>query len=465
MRMTLRGLTGLALVAFVAIGVNGCSDDNSGGNGPPPGPREAVLSGSLDGTRTLSPDTVYTIEGFFRISPGAELVVPAGTLLLADPDTHGSIVTRRCDSNNPSGQLVVNGTATNPVVFRPAVALGTARIRGLAGGIVLHGCAPVNFATGEGISEGVSEPFGGTDPNDSSGEIHYLRIEFGGTVVAPDNEINGLTLAGVGAGTVIDHVQAHFIADDGFEWFGGTANASFLVSSGNDDDNIDCDNGWIGTVQFALVVEDRDLANRGEECDNDADGSANEPITAPNLWNVTFIGAGVQQANTDINDGLYIRRNGGSRVRNSIVANFGNVGAVIDGDGSFAQIATGNLALNNILFFRNQRLASAAAQASADPVAQNINRRISGAYSVDGVAAAFAGSTFVFADPQLTSVNYDDPINGTQPNPLPQAGSPALDPASAATPTGPGIVDGSADYLGAFSSSNWIDGWTTWVTQ
>jgi hypothetical protein len=465
MRMTFRGLTGLALVVLLAAGVNGCGDGDNNGNGPPPGPQTAVLSGSLDGTRTLSPDTVYTVEGFFRISPGAELVVPAGTVLLADPDSDGSIVTRRCDSINPSGRLVINGTAANPVVFRPDVATGTARVRGLAGGIVLHGCAPVNFTTGEGISEGVSEPFGGTDPTDSSGEIHYLRIEFGGIQIAPDNEINGLTLAGVGSGTEIDHVQAHFIADDGFEWFGGTANASFLVSSGNDDDNIDCDNGWNGTVQFALIVQDRNLANRGEECDNDADGSTREPFTAPNLWNLTFIGAGVATANSDVNDGLYIRRNSGSLVRNAIVANFGNVGAVIDGDGSFGQIAAGNLALDNILFFNNQGLSSPVAQAATDPIEKNINRRISGAYAVDGVAAAFAGSTFVFADPQLTSVDYSNPINGTQPNPLPQAGSPALNPANAETPTGPGIVDGSADYLGAFASSNWIDGWTTWVTQ
>jgi hypothetical protein len=465
MRRSIRGLRQLALAALVVLGVNACNDDGGNGGGPTPGPREAILSGDVNGTRTLSPDTIYTIQGFFRVAPGATLIIPAGTVILSDPNTKGTLVTRRCDSVNPSGKLIVNGTAVAPVVFRPAVASGTARVRGTGGGVLLAGCAPVNLPGGSGISEGVSEPFGGTNANDSSGEIHYLVIEFGGVKVTPDNEINGLTLAGVGDGTVIDHVQSHFIADDGFEWFGGTVNASYLVSSANDDDNFDCDNGWVGTVQFGFAIEDKNLANRGEECDNDANGSANQPFTVPKFWNITLIGAGVAKANSDNNDGLYIRRNSGTIIHNAIVANFGNVGATIDGDASFGQIAAGNIVLDNILFFNNKQLASPAALAAVDPVEKNINRFTGGAYSTADVATAFAGRTLLFADPQLTSVDYSNPINGTQPNPLPQAGSPALNAANAATPTGPGIVDGSADYLGAFGNSNWIDGWTTWVTQ
>ncbi|HEV8304646.1 MAG TPA: hypothetical protein VGQ25_06790 [Gemmatimonadales bacterium] len=475
MRARSRGWTGLAPVALIAllalVGI-GCSDDNGDdGGGPGPGPREATLSGTIDEDRTLSADTTYTVQGFVRIAPGVTLTIPAGTVLLSDPDSRGTLITRRCDSNSPSAQLRILGTATTPVIFRPKVAEGTARERGLAGGIELAGCAPVNLPTGEGISEGVSEPFGGDNADDSSGEIHYLVIEFGGREIAPDNEINGLTFNGVGAGTVVDHVQSHFIADDGFEWFGGTVNASFLVSSANDDDNFDCDNGWVGGLQFGFVIEDKNLGNRGEECDNDANGSANEPITNPNFWNITYIGGGPGPGNGtginngDKNDGLYIRRNSGSQVHNAIIANWTNVGVSIDGDGSFARLADGTLTIDNLLFFNNRFLGSPAAQAATDPIEKNINRVASGVYSTDGIADAFAGSTFVFADPQLTSVDYENPIDGTQPNPLPQSGSPALDPASAATPSGPGVVDGSATYLGAFGSDNWIDGWTTWDTQ
>ena len=135
-----------------------------------------------------------------------------------------------------------------------------------------HTQAPINQVGA--ISEGVQRPFGGSDPADDSGDIQYLVILCGGVEIAPDNEINGLTFAATGSGTRVSHVQAHLIADDGFEWFGGTTNADHLISSGNDDDAFDCDFGWTGTVQFGLAIQDRELANRGRECDNDGNGFA-----------------------------------------------------------------------------------------------------------------------------------------------------------------------------------------------
>jgi hypothetical protein len=335
--------------------------------------------------------------------------------------------------------------------------------RGAGGGIVLLGDGPVN--QGNAISEGVNRGFGGDDPADDSGSIDFLVILCGGTEIAPDNEVNGLTLSGVGTGTHISHVQTHLIADDGFEWFGGTVHADHLISSGNDDDAFDCDWGWNGTVQFGLAVQDRDLANRGSECDNDINGSALEPLTNPSFWNMTYIGAGVEQANSEINDGPFLRRNGEPDIRNAIIANFGNVGVVIDGAGSQAHAAAGALVLDHILFFGNQALASDAAQGAGTCLEQNVNFRggASSDYHLDGVAAAFGAGTFVCADPQLMSVNFADPINGTKPDPRPQAGSPALDPANADTPAGPGIVDTGADYLGAFSGTDWTATWSVWV--
>jgi hypothetical protein len=274
-------------------------------------------------------------------------------------------------------------------------------------------------------------------------------------------------MAGVGSGTVIENVQAHFIADDGFEWFGGTVNAKWLVSTGNDDDNLDCDFGWVGTVQFFLAVQDRNLANRGVECDNDGSGSGNLPRTSPTVWNATFIGAGVGQANSEINDGVFIRRNTAGTWRNLVVVNFGNAGLVIDGVGSQANLASGALVIDNALFFRNQCLEVAGCAAAGDPVLSNIVFRggAAGGYHQTGVAAAWAGRTIVEADPQFTTVNYDNPINGSAPDIRPRAGSLALAGENAATPTGPG-VDASARFLGAFGGAdNWIGGWTTWATQ
>ena len=454
-------LAALALAAVVA-----CNDDDNGPVNPPPPPpgngaAVDTLEGDVAGTRTLSADTTYTIVGFLEIQPGAELIVPAGTRLESDPATRGSIITLRCEGGQPSGKLTVQGTEAEPVYFGPPATSG--RQRGQAGGIVLHGCAPINVPGGTGVSEGTARPFGGDDPADDSGSIRYLTIEFGGVPVTPDNEINGLTLSGVGTGTEISFVQTHFIADDGFEWFGGTVHGDHLVSSANDDDAFDCDFGWNGTVQFLLAIQDRNLANRGVECDNDGSGSSNEPFTDPQVFNATWVGAGVEQANSEINDGLYLRRNISGRWRNLIITNFGNVGLVFDGDGVWAKVQSGELDVANVLFFNNLGLESGGI--GTDDLTRNVQRRVGGAYAVDGVAAELGGSAFLFADPQFTSVSFDSPINGSQPDPRPQAGSPALDPANAAAPDDPDAVDPSARHLGAFSGDLWIDGWTSWETS
>ena len=468
-------ILGVAAAAFAATA---CGDDDNPvdpGNGNGNGSNVVVLSGGISGSRALSADSVYVVRGHLQILPGARLTIPAGMEIFSEPSTSGTIVTQRGSGGQPSGRLVVQGTQANPVIFLPGTeqdaenaSLSPAQVtscaRGSAGGIVLHGSAPINQPAA--ISEGIGLAFGGDDPTDDSGDIQFLVIVCGGTEIAPDNEINGLTFAGTGSGTRISHVQAHLIADDGFEWFGGTTNADHLISSGNDDDAFDCDFGWIGTVQFGLAIQDRDLANRGTECDNDANGSTLTPITDPQFWNMTYIGAGVEQANSEVNDGPFLRRNSSPDIRNAIIANFGNVGIVVDGTGAQDQATQGNLVLDNILFFGNQGLASDAAQGAATCLEQNVNFRggAESSYHLQGVATAFDGNTFVCEDPQFMSVDFADPINGTQPDLRPQGGSPALDPANAATPTGPGIVDAGATYLGAFSGADWTAPWSVWVS-
>jgi hypothetical protein len=270
-------------------------------------------------------------------------------------------------------------------------------------------------------------------------------------------------MSGVGTGTRISHVQTHLIADDGFEWFGGTVHGDHLVSSGNDDDAFDCDFGWNGTVQFGVAVQDRDLANRGMECDNDGNGSGNAPITRPTFWNFTWIGAGVEQANNEVNDGLYLRRNSQPRIFNTIVANFGNLGAVIDGSASQAAATAGELVLDRILFHDNAALAAPAFQNGAGCLDRNVAFRTSGEYTATGVAAAFGDEQFFCGNPLFSSVSFADPINGTAPDLRPGAGSPALAAGNALAPGGPGVVDPGATYLGAFDGSNdWMAGWTRW---
>jgi hypothetical protein len=135
------------------------------------------------------------------------------------------------------------------------------------------------------------------DNNDNSGTLKYVRIEFGGYVYAPNNEINGLTFGAVGSGTTIDYVQVSYSNDDAFEWFGGAVNCKHLVSYRNLDDDFDTDNGYSGIVQFALAIRDPQISDNpsvstseGFESDNNATGSSVSPYTRAIFTNCTLIG-------------------------------------------------------------------------------------------------------------------------------------------------------------------------------
>ncbi|MEP7220445.1 MAG: hypothetical protein ABI876_16085, partial [Bacteroidota bacterium] len=402
--------------------------------------KRAILQGQVvNGDRTLSKDTIYTVIGFYFVQPGSKLIIPAGTRIEGDFQTKGAIITVRGTSTRASGQIMAQGTTQEPILFTSSKPEGQ-RNRADWGGIVLCGLADVNYPGKIGVGEGNTGSYGwgnvlsAPKNDDNSGIIKYARIEYGGTKVTPDNEINGLTFNGVGNGTTIEYVQSHMIADDGFEWFGGTVNCKHLVSSGNDDDQFDMDNGFSGRLQFLFAIEDPDLGNRGFEVDNDANGSGNTPYTSAISANVTLIGAGKPKANDDPNDGLYLRRNCRVKIYNAIVTNFGRFGISIDGD------SCKNNVLNGDLFVKN-----------------SIIKADSGAiYLVKGSAADLASVTATWGlkvnvDPGLTSLQFESP------NPMPGA-------AAMASSIDPATIDpffSSANYIGAFTSGdNWMQGWT-----
>ena len=156
--------------------------------------------------------------------------------------------------------------------------------------------------------------YGGSNPNDSSGSLKYVSIRHGGTNIAADNEINGLTLGGVGYGTLIEYVEVYCNDDDGFEWFGGTVNTRYLVSLFNNDDSFDIDEGFTGLGQFwfSLQLDDGANGDHGGEHDgtngnfDNADlGSINGhtvegtgdrgfgiPVAYPTIYNATYVSAG-----------------------------------------------------------------------------------------------------------------------------------------------------------------------------
>jgi hypothetical protein len=187
---------------------------------------------------------------------------------------------------------LTEGTAEKPIVFTSDQAAGS-RDYGDWGGLILCGNAPVN-ANEPQIEGGPRTVYGGDNPEDNSGIVKYVRIEFAGYPLEPNKEINGLTCGGVGRGTTLEYIQVAFCGDDSFEWFGGTVNAKHLIAYKGWDDEFDTDYGYSGKLQFLLGVRDPKVADtsksNGFESDNDANGSGNEPLTNPIFSNVTLIG-------------------------------------------------------------------------------------------------------------------------------------------------------------------------------
>lgn len=182
-----------------------------------------------DGQVILNASTVYTLTGRLVVNEGAELVIPAGTVIEATGGTSSYIAVAQ------GGKISINGTSTNPVVMT-----ASQKEPGAWGGLVVCGKAPIN--KGETATAEVSDlTYGGNVANDNSGVIRYLRVEYSGAAFNSEKEFNGVSFFGVGSGTTVEYVQVHEGSDDGFEFFGGTVNTKYLVSTSNEDDQIRLD--------------------------------------------------------------------------------------------------------------------------------------------------------------------------------------------------------------------------------
>lgn len=199
---------------------------------------------------------------------------------------------------NRGSQINVQGSATAPVIMTSRQSIeGATNVDSIGqwGGLVILGRAPISNCPGqttpgtaqcEAQVEGTNAFYGGNAAADNSGSIRYLRIQHSGFQILPNNELNGITLAGVGSGTTFEYVQVHNSSDDGIEWFGGTVNGRYLVLTGNDDDSLDTDVGFNGAVQFVIVVQ---RANGGDRM-AEMSGSTRTPASNPKVANATMVG-------------------------------------------------------------------------------------------------------------------------------------------------------------------------------
>jgi hypothetical protein len=286
--------------------------------------------------RTLSKDTAYVLTGWYFVDSTHTLTIPAGTLIYGDKPSAGTLIVKR------GAQINAAGTAVDPIIFTSMQAAGS-RAPGDWGGVIILGNAPINqfepqIEGGFGTIANSSTAYGGNNPTDNSGVFAYVRIEYAGIAFSQDNEINGLTLGGVGSGTTMHHVQISYANDDDMEFFGGTVSAKYILTMGNIDDNFDTDFGFAGRLQFIAAFRDStvfDASASGQSNGNESDNNANTtaypyypplfpsgPVTHYTVSNMTLVGP--FQDSTSSISGKWghlqlLRRNTAPRTYNSII--------------------------------------------------------------------------------------------------------------------------------------------------
>ncbi len=299
-----------------------------------------VVSGSVRGAESWTNNFVYLLRGAVFVEQGATLNIQAGTLVVGEAGSVGSLIVKR------GGRLNAIGTRDQPIVFTSDQPVGL-RARGDWGGIIVNGRAPLNVPGGEAVGEADTGIYGGNDPNDSSGSMRYVRVEFAGTEFSPDNELNGIAFQAVGRGGSYDFIQVHMNKDDGLEWFGGTADLKHAVLTNNADDNTDWTFGWTGRLQFVVVSQRGDDADAGIEADNNEFNNELLPRSNPTVFNLTYCGDPDRNEGAESARGMLLRRGTAGTIRNFVVQGFKNVGIEVNGASTLAQATQGNLKVSN----------------------------------------------------------------------------------------------------------------------
>lgn len=411
-----------------------------------------TLQGLVDKDFTLTSDIEWRLDGEVVVGNGNEeitsaadeqavrdaglvLTVEAGTSVKAFDD--GSLIITR------GSKLIADGSPSQPITFSSL----DSNFDGYGewGGVIVQGFAPQygQGGTGACFNEGetwcnvegeggtIVGRFGGSDVADASGVIRYVRIAEGGKVAGPNNEINGLTLQGVGYGTTVEYVQVHNNLDDGIEWFGGTVNAKYIVLTNNDDDDIDFDEGYQGNIQYALVQKDPNKAAptgsndpRGIEANSSDEDYV--PETTATLANITLVGSQVSAAEP----GMRLRGALDVNIFNTSVDGF-DYGCIriddADTDGTGANVLPATVDLQNILTNCEGGIYPKKSPTTEDNVINTV-LSYSSTYAVQEAEAKLAEATTI-----------------------------------AATENGSGFVFDQTNFIGAVdpaATSGWWEGWT-----
>ena len=288
------------LLLFIAIfAFSACSDDDPAPVDPvdPVDPVSETINvtGMLQGTHNWTSNNTYVLNQKVVVDAGATLNIEAGTVIKGSAG-QGSLASALVVARG--GMINAVGTADAPIIMTSVSDdlstmddLGP-EDQGLWGGLLVLGYAPCSFSgdVSELQIEGIPADdtfglYGGNDASDNSGTISYVSIRHGGAVIGADNEINGLTLGGVGNGTTINNVEVIANSDDGIEFFGGTVDVSNALVWACGDDLLDIDQAYSGTISNSIVLAGSN-SDHGMEIDG-PEGTFSDQFT---LNNITLVG-------------------------------------------------------------------------------------------------------------------------------------------------------------------------------
>ena len=424
-------------------------------------------------------DNVYILDGLVIVEESAELHIEAGTVIKAEDGTGtdaSALVIAR------GGKIFAEGTAARPIIFTSvqdnisSVDFLTYEDRGLWGGVVILGHAGTNnpgdaagdFQEIEGVNEILADgdtraQYGGTMEDDSSGVMRYASIRHTGINIGESdgNEIQGLTLGGVGSGTILEHIEVYASGDDGVEFFGGTVNLKYFVSVFNSDDAVDWDQGWRGKGQFWFVLQGTDKAGAAAEQDGAGGDEHFQPYAIPEIYNVTFVGAGSDASpESDRGEMLMFRDNTGGFYHNSIFTQFntdkgGHAIQIEDVDNtgsktedSRRRFEAGDLGLTHNIWWDFG-------------IGTDTTAWFKGGNNSDFKGTLLTYMTDnknVAVDPQLRGIERG--TTGTEMlDPRPHNGSPAFTRPRADYPDDNHFFS-ETNYIGAFGRENWLLEWT-----
>jgi hypothetical protein len=437
-----------------------------------------ITDADLQGGQTYNwtKNNVYLLDGLVFLEDGGILNIEAGTVIKFTP---------RADLGNPSALVIARGarinalgTAAEPIIFtaedddvNDPTDLGP-EDNALWGGVVLLGKAyTIKNGNTEVNVEGIPTteprglygmPAGQAINNDNSGTMRYCSLRHGGRLLSTGNELNGLTLAGVGSATTLEYIEVYANSDDGIEWFGGSVNCKYCVVAFAEDDSFDWDETWTGKGQFWFSIQRPDIADAGWECDGSTPDDV-PPPSNPVVYNATHIGSGVGAAASNP-VGWLLRAGTQGYIANSIVTDMKGKGIEVqDKPGNttsdaYFQMQQGNLQIKNNLF---HNIGTATQMnGTADGIIR-ITNNADDATAADLIAHLTSNNNQI-ANPQIQSISRTQ--NGLL-DPRPSGTGAAYSTTLDSYPMGDAFFT-SVNFKGAFSAEPttagfWVAGWTT----